>query len=160
MLSSQAIRAWSLLIFSLLLAALAIWQGADITLWLAILFFFALGLLDFCTISLSRKNMARDERRRRERRQRQMEEFTTQRTSIEQMLHAGQLQRLEEWWEDDEFWIDENAHILFIFKDGKEMDFVLHDTTAREISQLLAAQGILWQVSYRAKADARIIWPQ
>ena len=89
-----------------------------------------------------------------------MEEFTTQRTSIEQMLHAGQLQRLEEWWEDDEFWIDENAHILFIFKDGKEMDFVLHDTTAREISQLLAAQGILWQVSYRAKADARIIWPQ
>ena len=74
------------------------------------------------------------------------------------MLHAGQLQRLEEWWEDDELWVEENAHILFVFSNGMEMDFILHEETAREISQLLVAQGINWQASYRAKAGSHIFW--
>ena len=158
MLSSHSIRAWALLLVALLLAALAIWQGADVALWLAILFFFALGLLDFCTIPLARKNKVREECKRREMKQRQLEAFTSQRSCIEQMLHAGQLQRLEEWWEDDELWVEENNHILFVFSNGMEMDFILHEETAREISQLLVAQGINWQASYRAKAGSYIIW--
>ena len=148
------------MLVALLLAALAIWQGADVALWLAILFFFALGLLDFCTIPLARKNEVREECKRREMKQRQLEAFTSQRSCIEQMLHAGQLQRLEEWWEDDDLLIDENAHILFVFRDGEEMDFVLYNDVAAEISRLLAALGISWQASFRLKADSRVIWQE
>ena len=150
---------WLLLTMTAVFAFMAA-QTRDITMVLGTLFW---GVLFVLALPLRRK-VERDEKERELRcqktKQLELEDFSTQRPRLQQLLEDGQLSCLEEWWEDDEFWIDENAHILFIFKDGKEMDFVLHDTTAREISQLLAAQGILWQVSYRAKADARIIWPQ
>ena len=157
---SHAIRACALLFVAMLLAALAIWHGEDITLWLSSLFFLGLGVLVICCIPLSHKQKEQEERRRREIRQREREAFTTQRASIEQMLHAGQLLRLEEWWEDDELWVDENAHLHFIFSNGKELDFILYAETAHDISQMLAPHGINWQATYRAKAGSHLIWPQ
>lgn len=77
---------------------------------------------------------------------------------MEKRLLAGELVRLEEWWEDDDLWIDENAHILFVFSDGEEMDFVLYQDIAPEISRLLATQGICWEASFRLTAASRVIW--
>lgn len=77
---------------------------------------------------------------------------------VEKRLLAGELVRLEEWWEDDDLWIDENAHIRLVFSDGEEMDFVLYQDIAPEISRLLATQGICREASFRLTADSHIIW--
>lgn len=154
MFSFRAIRPCGLLIFALLLATLAVKHGADVIVWLAILMFFAVGIFDFFAIPLQRRQQKRKERERLEFFKRRQERLTR----VEARLLAGELARLEEWWEDDDLWIDENAHILFVFKDGDEMDFVLYEDIALVISRLLAAQGISWQSSFRLTADSRVVW--
>lgn len=121
---------------------------------------FALGafLIEFVALFRGRRQQERVEERRDSIRHRELEHFTRQRERLEERLAGGQLLRVEEWWEDDELWVDENAHISFVFTDGEEMDFVLHSSIAQEISRLLAEQRIAWQASYRAQADSRVIW--
>ena len=138
MFSFRAIRPWGLLIFALLLVTLAVRHGADIIVWLAILMFFVASIFDFFVLPLQRRQQKREEHRRHQLRQLQQERLAR----VEERLQAGELVRLEEWWEDDDLWIDENAHILFVFRNGEEMDFVLYKDIAPEFSQLLAAQGI------------------
>ena len=143
-----------MLIFALLLTTLAVKHGADVIVWLAILLFFAASIFDFFAIPLQRGQQKREERRRHRLYQLQLERLAR----VETRLLAGELVRLEEWWEDDDLWIDENAHILFVFGDGEEMDFVLYKNIATDISRLLATQGICWQASFRLTADSHIIW--
>ncbi len=143
-----------MLIFALLLTTLAVKHGADVIVWLAILLFFAASIFDFFAIPLQRGQQKREERRRHRLNQLQQERLA----HVETRLLAGELVRLEEWWEDDDLWIDENAHILFVFGDGEEMDFVLYKNIATDISRLLATQGICWQASFRLTADSHIIW--
>ena len=108
----------------------------------------------FFAIPLQRGQQKREERRRHRLNQLQQERLA----HVETRLLAEELVRLEEWWEDDDLWIDENAHILFVFGDGEEMDFVLYKNIATDISRLLATQGICWQTSFRLTADSHIIW--
>ena len=152
--SFRSIRPWGLLIFALLLTTLAVKHGADVIVWLAILVCFAASIFDFFAIPLQRGQQKREERRRHRINQLQQERLAR----VETRLLAGELVRLEEWWEDDDLWIDENAHILFVFGDGEEMDFVLYKNIATDISRLLATQGICWQASIRFTADSHIIW--
>ena len=152
--SFPSIRPWVLLIFALLLTTLAVKHGADVIVWLAILLFFAASIFDFFAIPLQRGQQKREERRRHRLNQLQQERLAR----VETRLIAGELVRLEEWWEDDDLWIDENAHILFVFGDGEEMDFVLYKNIATDISRLLATQGICWQASFRLTADSHVIW--
>ena len=142
------------MIFALLLTTLAVKHGADVIVWLAILLFFAASIFDFFAIPLQRGQQKREERRRHRLYQLQLERLAR----VETRLLAGELVRLEEWWEDDDLWIDENAHILFVFGDGEEMDFVLYKNIATDISRLLATQGICWQASFCLTADSHIIW--
>ena len=149
MFSLRAIRALALLILALLLAALTFRRDADVGLWLVIFSVFTCSLIEFCAIH--------EEKRLPE--QKTPEKLGQERLArLESRLLAGELVRLEEWWEDDDLLIDENAHILFVFRDGEEMDFVLYNDVAAEISRLLAALGISWQASFRLKADSRVIW--
>ena len=121
---------------------------------------FALGafLIEFVALFRGSRQQERVEDSRDRIRRRELERFARLRDCLEGRLAAGQLLRVEEWWEDDELWVDENAHISFVFTDGEEMDFVLHSSIAQEISRLLAEQGIAWQASYRAESASRIIW--
>lgn len=68
---------------------------------------------------------------------------------VETLELVGDLVRQEEWREDDDLWIDENARILFVFNDGEEIDFVLYNNIAPEISQLLSTQGICCRIFFR-----------
>ena len=115
---------------------------------------FAASIFDFFAIPLQRGQQKREERRSHRLNQLQQERLAR----VETRLLAGELVRLEEWWEDDDLWIDENAHILFVFGDGEEMDFVLYKNIATDISRLLATQGICWQASFRLTTDSHIIW--
>ena len=149
MFSLRAIRALALLILALLLAALTFRRDADVSLWLVIFSVFTCSLIEFCALH--------EEKRLPE--QKTPEKLGQERLArLESRLLAGELVRLEEWWEDDDLWIDENAHLLFVFRDGEEMDFVLYKDIAPEFSQLLAAQGICWEASFRPTAGSRVIW--
>ena len=121
---------------------------------------FALGafLIEFVALFRGRRQQERVEECRDSIRHRELVHFTRQRERLEERLAGGQLLRVEEWWEDDELWVDENAHISFVFTDGEEMDFVLHSSIAQEISRLLAVQGMEWRAAYRAESASRIIW--
>lgn len=154
MYSFRAIRPWALLIFAMLLATQAVKHGADIIVWLVILMFFVASLFSFFAIPLQLRRQKHEERERLVFSQLQHEWLAHVKTRV----LAGELVRLEEWWEDDDLWIDENAHILFVFSDGKEIDFVLYNNIVPEISQLLSSQGISWQASFCLRADSRVIW--
>ena len=142
------------MLFALLLAVLAASRGGGVEGWLSVLFFGVLSIIDFCAIPLERRRLARRDRERLGAAQLQLERLAC----VEKRLLAGELVRLEEWWEDDDLWIDENAHISLVFSDGEEMDFVLYQDIAPEISRLLATQGICWEASFRLTADSHIIW--
>lgn len=74
-------------------------------------------------------------------------------------LAAGELSVLVQWWEEDEFFLDENEHILFVFADGEEMDFVVHLPTAQKVKPLLAAFGIEWEKRFMLHFDSHILYP-
>ncbi len=152
--SSRAIIPWVGLIFTLLLATLAVSRGAGCDVWLCVVVFAVFSIMGLCAIPLQRRRLEREAREKQRFNQLQQERLLR----LEECLLAGQLVRLEEWWEDDDLWIDENAHIHFVFSDGEEMDFVLYENLAPEISRLLATQGICWQPSFRLKADSHVIW--
>ena len=143
-----------MMLFALLLAVLVGSRGGCVEVWLSVLFFGVLSIIDFCAIPLERRRLARKERERLEAAQLRLERLAC----VEKRLLAGELVRLEEWWEDDDLWIDENAHIHLVFSDGEEMDFVLYQDIAPEISRLLATQGICWEASFRLTAGSRVIW--
>ena len=142
------------MLFALLLAMLAASRGGGVEGWLSVLVFGVLSIIDFCAIPLERRRLARKERERLGAAKLQLERLAC----VEKRLLAGELVRLEEWWEDDDLWIDENAHIRLVFSDGEEMDFVLYQDIAPEISRLHATQGICWEASFRLTADSHIIW--
>lgn len=85
--------------------------------------------------------------------------YETRAAELQARLDAGELSYLVEWWEEDNPYIDENAHMLFIFADGEEMDFELHAPTREKLIPLLAAHGIEWEWSYRFGFDSRILYP-
>ena len=142
------------MLFALLLAMLAASRGGGVEGWLSVLVFGVLSIIDFCAIPSERRRLARKERERLGAVQLQLERLAC----VEKRLLAGELVRLEEWWEDDDLWIDENAHIRLVFSDGEEMNFVLYQDIAPEISRLLATQGICWEASFLLSADSHIIW--
>lgn len=86
--------------------------------------------------------------------------YETREAELQARLDAGELSYLVEWWEEDNPYIDENAHMLFIFADGEEMDFELHAPTREKLTALLAAHDIRWEWSYRPGFDSRILYPQ
>ncbi len=86
-------------------------------------------------------------------------QYENREAELQARLDAGELSYLVEWWEEDNPYIDENAHMLFIFADGKEMDFELHSPTQEKLRPLLAAHGIEWEWSYRFGFDSRILYP-
>ncbi len=85
--------------------------------------------------------------------------FDTQAAELHERLLAGKMRYLVEWWEADAPFIDENAHLLFVFCDGAEMDFVLHAPTREKLAPLLAKHGIALEWSYRPGFDSRILYP-
>ncbi len=148
--------AWLTLPFTLSVSTLAVCSGDTDGMVVAGMLL-AVNVLEFCLIPLEQRQERISEQRRCAIRQREMDDFTSQREHLRALLAAEKLIRLEEWWEDDELWVDENAHLLFVFEGGEEMDFVLHEPTARELSALLATHGIRWQASYQAKQGKRIV---
>ncbi|MBQ3217448.1 MAG: hypothetical protein IJB33_01070 [Akkermansia sp.] len=58
-----------------------------------------------------------------------------------------------------EFYLDENEHLLFIFADGSEMDFVVHPPTAEKVEPLLAKLGIEWEKRFMLHFDSHILYP-
>ena len=133
---------------------MAVSRGSGVSVWLSVLLFVAFSILDFCAIPLERWRQEQKGRKKLASAQLQQERLAY----VEDRLIAGELVRLEEWWEDDDLWIDENAHISFIFSDGEKIDFVLYNNIAPEISRLLATQRICWQASYSLTAGSRVIW--
>lgn len=79
--------------------------------------------------------------------------------SIRASLAAGKLRYLVEWWEEDDLWIDENAHLLFIFTDGSEQDFTLYEPIKKKLVSLLADCGITWEPGFNRNFDSAILYP-
>ena len=78
---------------------------------------------------------------------------------LQARLAAGELEVLVQWWEEGEFFLDENEHLLFVFADGTEMDFVVHPPTAQKAKPLLAALGIEWEKRFMLHFDSHILYP-
>ena len=106
-----------------------------------------------------KKANERLERRLRQHTEFQRRLYEIREAELQARLNAGLLSYLVEWWEEDNPYIDENAHMLFIFADGEEMDFELLTPTCEKLKHLLAAHGIEWEWSYRFGFDSRILYP-
>lgn len=89
----------------------------------------------------------------------QCRHYDTREQELQARLTAGELKCLVQWWEEDEFFLDENEHLLFLFTDGEEMDFVVHPTTAGKVKPLLAGLGIEWEKRIILHSDSRILYP-
>lgn len=85
--------------------------------------------------------------------------FDTQAAELQERLLADKMRYLVEWWEADAPFIEENAHLLFVFCDGAEMDFVLHAPTREKLESLLAGHGIALEWRYRPAFDSCILYP-
>ena len=158
LISSRAKRFCAVLVGVVALTAVAVCSETDALSRLIVIFTLGVFFIELIDVLRGSRQQERVEDSRDRIRHRELEHFTRQRERLEERLAGEQLLRVEEWWEDDELWVDENAHISFVFTDGEEMDFMLHSSIAQEISRLLAELGIAWQASYRAKADSRVIW--
>ena len=140
------------------LTAVAVCSETDALSRLIVIFTLGVFFIELIDVLRGSRQQERVEDSRDRIRRRELERFARLRDCLEGRLAAGRLLRVEEWWEDDELWVDENAHLTFVFIDGEEMDFVLHSSIAQEISRLLAVQGMEWRASHRAQADSRVIW--
>ncbi|MDO5471638.1 MAG: hypothetical protein Q4F38_10095 [Akkermansia sp.] len=86
-------------------------------------------------------------------------DFDEQVPELQARLTNRQLHYLVEWWEDDDLFIEENSHILFVFADGSSCDFELFAPIREKLTRLLADHGIEWTWSYSHRADSRIVYP-
>lgn len=78
---------------------------------------------------------------------------------IRQLLAAGELRYLVEWWEDDDLWIDENHHLLFIYTDQTAHEFALFQEVEAKCVSLLAEFGIEWTPGFKTTFDSNILYP-
>lgn len=78
---------------------------------------------------------------------------------IRQLLAAGELRYLVEWWEDDDLWIDENHHLLFIYTDQTAHEFALFQEVEAKCVSLLAEFGIEWTPGFKLTFDSNILYP-
>lgn len=117
------------------------------------------GGLPILTIYLNRWDNNRLECRIKSRTAAQLQYFAAQLDELQRLLANGKLSYAVEWWEQDELDLDENAHMLFIFHDGTEMDFVLHAPTSEKLQKLLSTHGIAWQYRFQQSFDSRIVYP-
>lgn len=115
-----------------------------------ILFAVLCAAMGICLFYLEKEEQRRDALsalRRQRMRERECMAFTMQESALRANLAAGKLRILAEWWEPDEVYIDENAHMLFVFTDDTEMDFVLHPPIVEKLRSLLAEYGMEWDTS-------------
>lgn len=90
----------------------------------------------------------------------EIEQFRLYRSKLEGRLRSGPLCYIVEWWENDSIDIDENAHILFDFKDEDYCwSFVLHRQIHDEVKDLLAIVGIDWEYRFNLKFGSNILYP-
>ena len=78
---------------------------------------------------------------------------------LQSKMAAGELCYLVEWWEQDEYWLNENSNLLFLFLDGEEINLVLHQAIWNELSSLLQQQGISWEYQYQNAFASNILFP-
>lgn len=78
---------------------------------------------------------------------------------IRDRLAEGQLRYLVEWWEEDDLYIDENGHLLFIYTDGTSQDFTLYEPIKEKLVSLLADSGITWEPGFSLHFGSVIIYP-
>lgn len=150
--------AWWCLAFSLVMIA-AVIHTPDAERVLCALFFFALAITGFALRRLEKKRATTFRRRIQNTTDNECQSFALEETQLRKHLAAGELHFLVEWWENDNIYINENAHMLFIFRDGTYLDFVLHQPIVDKLSALLRQHGIEWEWRLQLHFDSNILYP-
>lgn len=89
----------------------------------------------------------------------EIELFYQYKPELEKKLRSGLLRYAVEWWENDCLEIDENAHMLFLFRDDTEYDIVLNRQIHDRLASLLALAGISWEYRFRPEFSSNILYP-
>lgn len=127
---------------------------------LMVLFCVAGFLIDFFCTPLVRKRNAEYWARRKEAAvEKEKQHLAESEATVRARLASGELRYLVEWWEEDILEIDENHHLLFIFTDGTERDFILYEPIEQKLVFLLAENGITWHPRFNLHFDSAILHP-
>lgn len=85
--------------------------------------------------------------------------LTAKETELRRRFEAGELRMVVEWWEEDDLYIDENAHMLFLFTDNTAWEIDLYPPILEQLKPLLASFGISWKPGINFHFDSRILYP-
>ena len=113
----------------------------------------------YCTPRWRKRRKEEWERRMQAAMEREFNWLAECEPQIRQSLAAGELRYLVEWWEDDDLWIDENHHLLFIYTDQTAHEFALFQEVEAKCVSLLAEFGIEWTPGFKLTFDSNILYP-
>lgn len=113
----------------------------------------------YCTPRWRKRRAEEWERRMQAAMEREFNWLAESEPHIRQLLAAGELRYLVEWWEDDALEIDENHHLLFIYTDQTAHEFVLFPEVEAKCVSLLAEFGIEWTPGFKLTFDSNILYP-
>lgn len=87
------------------------------------------------------------------------EHLTAKEEELRRRFEAGELRMVVEWWEEDDLYLDENAHMLFLFTDDTAWEIDLYPPVQEQLKPLLASFGIAWEPGFNLHFDSRILYP-
>lgn len=154
---------WILLLLALLVGARLLEADETFALICSVIFAALMILYFICSPELEQCAKRREEKRyqqeRAERIRARCERLTAQEAELRRRFEAGELRMLVEWWEEDDLYIDENAHLFFIFTDDTAWETDLYPEVQERLKPLLASFGIGWKPGINFHFDSRILYP-
>lgn len=149
----------------LLVIALLVWarflETDDTFVLISSLVFAATTVLYFlCRSGLKRHAEKSYQQERKEHAQSCCDRLTAKEAELRRRFEAGELRMVVEWWEEDDLYIDENAHMLFLFTDDTAWEIDLYPPVQVQIKPLLASFGIAWEPGFNLHFDSRILYPR
>lgn len=154
---------WILLVIALLVWARFLETDDTFVLICSVVFAVATVLYFICRPELKRCEERHAEKRYQQERAERIraccEHLTAKEAELRRRFEAGELQLVVEWWEEDDLYIDENAHMLFLFTDDTAWETDLYPQVQEQLKPLLASFGISWKPGINFHFDSRILYP-
>lgn len=112
-----------------------------------------------CRPVLQRRRERRYQQERAERIQACCDRMAAKEAELRRRFETGELRYVVEWWEEDDLYIDENAHMFFIFTDDTTWEIELYTEVQEQLKPLLSSFGIAWEPGFNIHFDSRILYP-
>lgn len=150
---------WILLLLALLVGARFLETDDTFVLICSLVFAAATVLYFLCRPGQKRHAEKSYQQERAEHGQACCDRLTAKEAELRRRFEAGELRMVVEWWEEDDLYIDENAHMLFLFTDDTAWETDLYPPVQEQIKPLLASFGIAWEPGFNLHFDSRILYP-